>query len=228
MQFKSLVAAAVLSVCASAAVQAAPAAGSIVGAVGAVINSGGPGDGDIAATYDQNGLSVNYVSGVTNFASYAPQAVEHTDVFFDSNTNTYNEWFSTYKTKSASVTYDLGSVLSLDKLALWNEESSGIGSLDLWVSTDGVSFTELVGGLSPTNNPIGSSYVADVFSFASTAFQYVRFDMSDCPQNEQGKYKACGIGEVAFEVSPVPEPGTLALMAAGLGVLAVSRRRRQS
>ena len=38
------------------------------------------------------------------------------------------EWFSNSGTTAAVVTYDLGAVITIDRLALWNEESSGIGT----------------------------------------------------------------------------------------------------
>jgi hypothetical protein len=45
------------------------------------------------------------------------------------------------------------------------------------------------------------TYGADVFSFATTSTQYVRFEGLSCP------FGACSIGEVAFaQAQQVPEP----------------------
>lgn len=192
-------------------------AGPILGAVGATINSGGPGFGSINDTFNQNGLSVNYTSGVTDFDSYIGSSISHTLTFSGF------EWFSNQGSSSASVTYDLGSMQQIDALALWNEESSGIGLLDLFYSSDGVNFSDLSTGLLPTDNLNSGDYLAEVFTFSATNLQYIRFDMSDCPQEPSG-FTSCAIGEVAFRAAEVPEPSSLALF--GLGVIGFGAWRR--
>jgi hypothetical protein len=91
--------------------------------------------------------SRDYTSGVTNFDAYIATNPLHTSTFAGF------EWFGNAGTTTATVTYDLGSVRSFDRLALWNEESSGIGLLDLWTSIDGTTFTSLASGLTPFDNP---------------------------------------------------------------------------
>ena len=199
------------------------ASAAIVSAVGATIDSGGPGFGNIADTYNQNGLSSNYVSGVTDFNTYIGGGPTHTPIFSGF------EWFSNSGSTSAQVTYDLGSVLKISKMAIWNEEASGIGLLDLFGSTDGVTFTSLLAGVLLTDNPGGFfSYTADILNFTATNFRYIRLDMSGCPQ-PNGSFPACAIGEVAFNsVSSVPVPAALPLVMTGLfGLGALSRRRKQ-
>jgi hypothetical protein len=184
----------------------ASAVGIIFSPVNAVINSGGPGFGSISNTFDQSGLSTGFVSGVTDFDTYLATNPTHTNIFSG------YEWFSNQGTTSATVTYDLGSIQTIDRLALWNEEISGIGSLNLLYSTDNINFFSLASNLSPTDNPPGS-YGADVFSFAATSAQYVRFEASGCPQAIPGSFSSCAIGEVAFSTgrttTNVPEPFTI-------------------
>ncbi|MBA3975174.1 MAG: coagulation factor 5/8 type domain-containing protein [Candidatus Solibacter sp.] len=194
----------------------------IVAPVAGVINSGGPGFGSLADTFNQNGLSSGYVSGVTDFDVYLGTNPTHTTTFGGF------EWFSNSGTSSASVTYDLGSVMQIDRLALWNEESSGIGSLDLYGSTDNVTFNLIVSGLLPTDHAL-VNYGADVFNLGATNARYVRFDMSGCPQPNNGTFNACAIGEVAFSsggAGAIPEPGTAVLLGLGIAGLGLIRRKR--
>ena len=202
------------------------AAQAIYAPVGGTVTAGGPGFGALASTFDQSGLSVGYTSGVTDFAAYLASGPTHTF------TTAGMEWFSAPGT-SASVTYDLGQVRRLTRLALWNEESAGIGSLSVFGSTDGITFAPLAAGLAPTDHP-GGDYPADVFTLAAQDARYVRFDMSGCPQPDPAFFQGCAIGEVAFEAFPpgatttTPEPGTLALLAGGLlGVVGAVRTRQK-
>jgi hypothetical protein len=183
-------------------------AGAIVSPVAAVINDGGPGFGLINDTFNQSGLTAGFASGVTSFDAYLATTPRHSMIFLGF------EWFGNAGTTGATVTYDLGSVVAIDRLALWNEESSGIGTLNLFSSTDGVTFTLLASSLRPTDHaitaPIDSPpYPADVFAFASTSARFVRFVITDSPQPNPGSFPAAAIGEVAFRVTANQPPVAL-------------------
>lgn len=196
-------------------------AATIISAQSAVVNSGGPGFGSIANTHNKSGLSSTYTSGVTDFDTYIASNPIHNFVFSG------NEWFSSGLT--AQVTYDLGSIFGIDRLALWNEDISGIGTLDLSASTDGITFASL-GSFNPIVGADNLSYSAQVFNFTAANARYVRFGMSGCP-TKAGNFQACAIGEVAFrtaEVSgAVPEPATWAFMLMGFGAIGGALRAKR-
>lgn len=196
-------------------------AGPIIAPVAGVVDLGGPGFGTLDDTFNQNGLFVPYVPGVTDFDTYIAGNPQHSLVFAG------NEWFSEQGSVAATVTYDLGAAVSIDRLALWNEDFSGIGRLDLSYSVDNVTFLALASGLTPTDTLNNSDYGPEVFGFGATAARYVRFTMTECPQAPAG-FEACAIGEVAFRAAAVPEPATLFLLGTGLVGATVARRRQSA
>lgn len=199
------------------AAQAGP--GVIIAPISATVDTNGPGFGSITNTFDQSGLSTGYTAGVTNFDSYIASGPTHTTTFSGF------EFFGNSGTSTLQVTYDFGSIKSINALALWNEESSGIGSLNLLTSLDGTTFTSLASGLIPTDNGL-AAYLADVFAFGNVSTRYVRFEASGCPQPIVGSFTACAIGEVAFRSGAIPEPSSWALMIAGFGLVGAAMRRR--
>lgn len=209
----------------SLALMSAAQAGTIVSAVGATVLSGGPGIGDIADTYNLFGLVDDYVSGVTDFDSYAFSAVH--DYQYDGQ-----EWFSNAGTTSSVVSYDLGKVQNIQGMAFWNEDGTGVGKLNLLGSTDGTTWFTLLNNLRPTDNTFEARYKADIYSWQSVALRYVKLEMSGCPQSQPASNTliACGIGEVAFNASPttaVPELSPISMGALGLGLMALGLRRRR-
>jgi hypothetical protein len=208
-----------LALCAALALGTATAAnaGAIIAPISGVIDSGGPGFGLLSQTFDQSGLLTGYTPGVTDFDTYIAGNPQHDFVFSG------NEWFSNQGTTSAQVTYDFGSVVSIDAFALWHEDASGFTRFAM--SADG-NPNFLFG--SPADNPINSNYGPQVFTFGQTiSTRYLTLAMDGCPQAPDNGFNACAIGEVAFRTGGVvPEPSTWALMILGFGTAGAMLRRR--
>lgn len=161
---------------------------------------------DIANTLDHSGLFTDFTSGITDFDVYLATNPIHSSILT-------HEWFSNAPT--AAVTYDLGAIVLINVLALWNEEFSGIGAFDFSVSTNNVDFAVVLAGAMPVDSPAGLNYGAERFDFGIQSARYVRMELSGCPQPDGNpNFDVCGIGEVAFR--QVPEPATVALLALGL------------
>ncbi|PYM96189.1 MAG: coagulation factor 5/8 type domain-containing protein [Candidatus Rokuibacteriota bacterium] len=202
----------------------------ITSPTGATASSTFSADYGIVHTIDESGLTVLFVSGSTNFDAYLAGNPLHTQVALN------NEWFTALGTTQATVTYDLGRLSTVDRLALWNEELSGFGTGRISYSLDGETFVSLI-SISPVDNPADQPYGAQVFGWEAISARFFRFDISGCPQPIGDPSPFCGIGEVAFSVlaqqaevrgpEAVPEPGTVALLALSLvGAGWIGRARR--
>jgi hypothetical protein len=171
-------------------------------------------------TITQSGLSVGYTSGVDDFDAYLALNPTHTLIAQN------NEWFSDFGNVTPTLTFDLGAVFTVDRVALWVEESSGFSTAVLSSSTDGVTFGGL-GTINPVDNPL-ADYPAEVFGFSATAMRYFRMEMSGCPQPDPGSTDECSLGEIAFSsttTAPIPVPGAGLLLASAMAAGAVASRR---
>ena len=176
----------------------------------------------IGRTIDQSGLNVNYISGVTDFDAYMALNPIHSLIFVG------NEWFTNSNVVSATLVFDLGSVMAIDRLALWNEDAAGFGFGRVSTSVDGSNYSFLT-NITPTDNPLNVDYGAEVFGFGVTAARYFQIEVRDCPQPDPNGniYTGCAMGEIAFSavnVIPVPAAGLLVLT--GIAALGLARRRK--
>lgn len=213
----------------SAAALSSAQAGVVVSAQSAQVLTSGPGVGAITSTFDQYGLITDYTSGVTDFDTYIASNPLHVWDFsvVDAGTTYYYEWFSNFGTSTATISYDLGETRFTQGMALWNEDGNGIGKLNILGSVDGITWTALGSNLSPTNNAEGVDYSANVFTWDAIATRYIKLEASQCPAS--GTWVGCSVGEVAFNVTDVPEPSSVAMAGLGLAVVGAvaARRRRQ-
>ncbi len=180
-----------------------------------------PGGFELVNAFNQNGLLTGYINGVTDFDTYIASNPLH-----DSNATFDIDWISPDGVTSGTLVFDLGDVYTVDRLALWNEDFAGLGSLNVLTSTDNINYVSVGQNLIPTDNATNIDYAADIFNLTITNARYVRFDVSGCPQS--GSLQVCGIGEFAFSTnsSSVPEPATLILLMLGLFGIGFSNRKR--
>jgi hypothetical protein len=168
---------------------------------------------------NQNGLNTHYISGTTDWISYFAGNPTHDEAW------TNKEWFGPQLSASGhsatdihgSIDFDLGSVSRIDGLALWNEDSFGIGNFDIYTSTNGSSWTLVKGGNIPTNWPYDTHYSADLFNWTATDARFVRLTINAGGYKEPTDQYGVAIGEIAFSrTNPVPEPATITLIGIGL------------
>lgn len=170
--------------------------------------------------FDQSGLSAGYTSGVTDFDLFLGADPTHT--FIADN----NEWFAAAGVTSGVIDLDLGSLMVVDRVAIWNEDGTGVQDLRIHTSNDsGFASSTLVGTFTLTDNPAANDYLADVLDLTVTSARYVRFEILSAYSSPL-VVPTASLGEVAFSTGPIPEPTASLLFAAGLLLVGRAVRRR--
>lgn len=203
-------------------------ASTVSSAVGVTSNSFGnySTDRSIDRVSDQSGLSATFTSGVTDWDTYFSTAVSH-------NYFSQYEWFGPYHTEDngghGTLVFDLGGSFTIDKIAMWNEDIFGIITFDVYTSNDGLSYTAVGSGLTPTNNTDDQDYTNDIFTIDPSIGRYVKLDITSYTINN---FQSCSMGEIAFSTvaaapNPVPVPSSIILLASGiLGLAGVPRKKK--
>lgn len=198
--------------------------GSIIGAdsVSTTMGAYNPTNNPITDTIDQSGLSSTYTSGSTDYDTFTSTAT-HVGINDGSHS-----WFSALNNKTGSVTFTFASAVVLDSFALWNAHSTNTNSIKDFALYD--DDNNLIGSFSAVKGPGPTSNIiqAQLFDFASAVeTTSIRMDVSS---NWGGVLTS--FSEAAFQVgtmtAPVPEPSSLALFAAGFGLLGAAARRRRT
>jgi len=137
-----------------------------------------------------------------------------------------------------NLIFDLGGTYSLSDIAIWqydaedisNSEGRGVKDFTLESSTDGISFTALLG---TTTLAIASEIIingaAQISALGNTTASHVRLNYL----NNHGNLTFTGLAEVQFVATALPElpePSTIAMFGIGAGIMglvSIRRRRRE-
>lgn len=170
---------------------------------------------------NQQGLSSNYVSGVTDFATFTSSGVTH-------SASDATSWLSAQSVLSGYLIFDLGAEYSINNFVMWN----GAGGIN--ASVNGFSLTTSLVSDFSVSTAVGSfngqqdNYDATVYGMTNSFARYVRLDI----ESTFGNSCCTAIGEIAFDVgarvNSVPEPSTLAIFALSILGLASRRFKKQS
>lgn len=177
-------------------------------------------------TIDASGLSAESVAGL-----HAAGPATSWSFRQGNSVNNNEEW----------ITFDLGSLYNLTDLHIWQftrtshptDGNRSVKQFDVSVSSDNVGFTEVISNailnkavnVSPPNDslPDGDEPVQS-FSLIQSGVRYVTIGIDSTYEGSNNDWQG-GLGEVRFEGTLVPEPGSLALL--GIGGLLVGYRRRR-
>lgn len=171
--------------------------------------------------YDQSGLSISYVSGVTDYTTYVSSGPEHASL------DNSRSWLSAFGTTTGNFVFDLGSEYNVTNFLLWNVTNnltSHVSNLSIELD-DNPNFTSPAIALAATSSTSSDSTdPVSAQSFTLTNPQdarYVRFTIL-----ANGGALVTGFHEVAFGGTAIPEPSTYAAIA-GVCALGFSMFRRR-
>ena len=203
LSFSTVVAVATLSVGTMAQ------AGTIVQPTGVSTSMGSFDAGfDIGNTINQSGLSQTYTSGVDDFDTYVGLNPTHSG-------SSGFRWASSTGTTTGTITFDLGSIITTTRLALWNAvlASQGITAFEVFSDNDGDfgnGGTTSLGSFNATST--FDPNAVQVFDFTDATTQFIHFDVTANGGN--GTFTT--LGEVIFEEgqdglppTTTPEPSSL-------------------
>ena len=145
-------------------------------------------------------------------------------------TSPTNSWISAPGFVTGTVTFALGGTFQVDSFSFWNQNGGGPGangitgvqSVQVLTSTDGVSFALLAGGPSLFAQVPLAPAAPQIFTFAPINATHFRFNIL----SNYGDTANTGFAEVGFNsVSAVPEPATAGLLISGLMIGLLGARR---
>ncbi|MDG2014014.1 MAG: PEP-CTERM sorting domain-containing protein [Pirellulaceae bacterium] len=184
----------------------------------------------VTATSSDGTFGTYTLSNLTNGVGLTPSistTATHSTFFGDM-------WLNSSGGTVGNLIFDLGGTYSFSDIAIWqydndDDQDRGVKDFTLESSSDGISFTPLLGTttlsiaqyLPITNEP------AQIFALGNTTASHVRLNYL----NNYGDPVLTGLSEVQFvEATAIPEPSTIAMFGIGAGVMglvSIRRRRRE-
>ena len=184
------------------------------------------GAGTILGMTNQSGLSGSYTSGVDDFATITTSTTSLTHTSSDAVS-----WLSANSQTTGVITFDLGSIFSVQAVALWMGASGPTAHLNSFNifsnrTNDFGSSTSIGGGNNPQGAAQNQQNNAAVFALTPTDARFVFLQVV----SNHGSSSFTSIGEIAFDTSSaaaVPEPSSLAVFGIGACVAGVGAARRR-
>lgn len=144
-----------------------------------------------------------------------------------------NSWVSGGGVLTGFVDFNLNAPAFVDGFSLWNQNSGGPGnqgstgirSMDVSYSLDGLLFLPLLGAPSAIERVTVNGPVAPaVFSFPPVNASHIRFKIT----SNHGDPGQTGFAEVQFNRTVIPEPGTalVGVLTMGTAIGSLRSRRR--
>ena len=144
-----------------------------------------------------------------------------------------DKWLSDVGGVVGNLIFDLGGTYSLSDIAIWqfnhidpNALQLGVKDFTLESSTNGISFTPLLGTTTLTIGSGNTNDAAQISALGDITASHVRLNYL----NNYGNGTFTGLSEVQFVVTAIPEPSTIAMFGIGAGVMglvSIRRRRRE-
>ncbi len=162
-----------------------------------------------------DGSGLSFISGVTDYDTYVAGNPTHAALQFISNPN---GWASATGFAGKFMEFDLGADYDMLSFALWTQSNGGaVNSFTLSSAAD-QNFTTGVTNLGTFVAAIGLN--VQTFTITGTG-EFVKLQINSDHGNA-----TVNIGEVAFDVVPIPEPTAITVLGLGLAGLGQVRRKR--